>query len=196
MFIFFSNSSPPIHRPTVVLSPTLLQLFSSPSNRTLVVLPPRRSNSLRCPDNNNKSEAYLVQFSWLQALRGHWLLVAINPVREIVYYLDSLGNDWTTYPDMKKTIDTILQSFRAQRDIQVPRSRVNNISWIKVECLRHRNGVDCSYFMLKFMKETILLDRLEILSTEEGGDSRAKKLYVYHSVARPRKDAPPFVLTL
>ncbi|CAI8607967.1 unnamed protein product [Vicia faba] len=96
---------------------------------------------------------------------GHWLLVAINPVREIIYYLDSLGNDWTTYPDMKKTIDTILQSFRAQRDIQVPRSRVNNISWIKMECPRQRNGVDCGYFMLRFMKETILLDRLEIPST-------------------------------
>ncbi|XP_058766939.1 uncharacterized protein LOC131640562 [Vicia villosa] len=68
-----------------------------------------------------------------EVIDGHWLLVAINPVREIVYYLDSLDNDWTTYPNLKMTIDTVLQAFRLQRDIQVPKNRANNITWIKVQ---------------------------------------------------------------
>ncbi|XP_058739233.1 uncharacterized protein LOC131611147 [Vicia villosa] len=59
---------------------------------------------------------------------GHWLLVAINPVRE----MDSLDNDWTTYPNLKRMIDTVLQVFRSQRDIQVPKSRANNIAWLRV----------------------------------------------------------------
>ncbi|CAI8618112.1 unnamed protein product [Vicia faba] len=37
---------------------------------------------------------------------------------------------------------------------------------------------------------------VEVMQEEGGDDSRAEKLYVYRSVAGPRKDAPPFVLTL
>ncbi|KAI5406446.1 hypothetical protein KIW84_052974 [Lathyrus oleraceus] len=93
---------------------------------------------------------------------GHWLLLAINPIREIVYYLDSLGNDWTTYPDMKVLIDTVLQAFRAQRDIQTSRRGANSITWIKVACPQQRNQIDCGYFMLRFMRDTLALGRLKI----------------------------------
>ncbi|KAI5416860.1 hypothetical protein KIW84_041745 [Lathyrus oleraceus] len=64
-------------------------------------------------DNKDAEKLFFIPFN----TGGHWLLLAINPIREIVYYLDSLGNDWTTYPDMKVLIDTVLQAFRAQRDI-------------------------------------------------------------------------------
>ncbi|CAL5213452.1 unnamed protein product [Lathyrus oleraceus] len=37
---------------------------------------------------------------------------------------------------------------------------------------------------------------VEVMQEEGGDDSRAEKLYVYRSVAGPRRDAPPFVLTL
>jgi hypothetical protein len=37
---------------------------------------------------------------------GHWLLVAINPTREVVYYLNSLDHNWTTYQNMKDLVDT------------------------------------------------------------------------------------------
>ncbi|KAI5442343.1 hypothetical protein KIW84_011422 [Lathyrus oleraceus] len=93
---------------------------------------------------------------------GYWLLLAINPIREIVYYLDSLGNDWTTYPDMKVLIDTVLQAFRAQRDIQTSRRGANSITWIKVACPQQRNQIDCGYFMLRFMRDTLALGRLKI----------------------------------
>ncbi|XP_050888693.1 uncharacterized protein LOC127093834 [Lathyrus oleraceus] len=68
-------------------------------------------------DNKDAEKLFFIPFN----TGGHWLLLAINPIREIVYYLDSLGNDWTTYPDMKVLIDTVLQAFRAQRVIQTSR---------------------------------------------------------------------------
>ncbi|KAI5428784.1 hypothetical protein KIW84_033693 [Lathyrus oleraceus] len=95
---------------------------------------------------------------------GHWLLVAINPFKEIVYYLDSLHNDWTTYPAMKTKVDTIIQTVRAQRKIQVPKRKANNITWNRVECPRQRNNIDCGYYTLRFMKETLLMDRTDIPS--------------------------------
>ncbi|KAI5444682.1 hypothetical protein KIW84_013094, partial [Lathyrus oleraceus] len=58
-------------------------------------------------DNKDAEKLFFIPFN----TGGHWLLLAINPIREIVYYLDSLGNDWTTYPDMKVLIDTVLQAF-------------------------------------------------------------------------------------
>ncbi|XP_050890764.1 uncharacterized protein LOC127096210 [Lathyrus oleraceus] len=77
-------------------------------------------------DNKDAEKLFFIPFN----TGGHWLLLAINPIREIVYYLDSLGNDWTTYPDMKVLIDTVLQAFRAQRVIQTSRRVVSATFWL------------------------------------------------------------------
>ncbi|KAI5445688.1 hypothetical protein KIW84_013784 [Lathyrus oleraceus] len=36
---------------------------------------------------------------------GHWVLLAMDLSRLMVYYLDSLSGDWSKYPSMKKTVD-------------------------------------------------------------------------------------------
>ncbi|KAI5441217.1 hypothetical protein KIW84_010610 [Lathyrus oleraceus] len=36
---------------------------------------------------------------------GHWVLVAMDLSRLMVYYLDSLSGDWSKYLSMKKTVD-------------------------------------------------------------------------------------------
>ncbi|XP_058783947.1 uncharacterized protein LOC131658697 [Vicia villosa] len=95
---------------------------------------------------------------------GHWLLVAINPIREVVYFLDSLHNPISTYEAMKELVDTVIQVFRAQRGSQVPKSKANNITWIRVECPGQRNEVDCDFYMLQFMKESLLSNQIEIPS--------------------------------
>ncbi|XP_073155390.1 protein TRANSPORT INHIBITOR RESPONSE 1-like [Henckelia pumila] len=52
------------------------------------------------------------------------------------------------------------------------------------------------------MKGCMLLARkmprlnVEVIKDEESDDSQAEKVYVYRSIAGPRQDAPPFVLTL
>ncbi|KAI5385153.1 hypothetical protein KIW84_071950 [Lathyrus oleraceus] len=38
---------------------------------------------------------------------GHWVLVAMDLSRLMVYYLDSLSGDWSKYPSMKKTVDAV-----------------------------------------------------------------------------------------
>lgn len=37
---------------------------------------------------------------------------------------------------------------------------------------------------------------VEVIKDEDTDDCQANKVYVYRTVAGPRKDAPPFVLTL
>ncbi|XP_058769230.1 uncharacterized protein LOC131643101 [Vicia villosa] len=54
--------------------------------------------------------------------------------------------------------------FRAQSGNQVPKSKSNNITWIIMECPGQRNEIDCGFYMLKFMKEILLMDRIEIPS--------------------------------
>ncbi|XP_058760680.1 uncharacterized protein LOC131634023 isoform X2 [Vicia villosa] len=98
-------------------------------------------------------------------ISGHWFLVAINPIREVVYFLYSLHNDLiSTYEAMKELVDTVIQVFRAQRGSQVPKSKANNITWIRVECPEQCNEVDCGFYMLRFMKEILLLNQIEIPS--------------------------------
>ncbi|CAI8614764.1 unnamed protein product [Vicia faba] len=92
----------------------------------------------------------------------HWLLVAIDPIKEVVYYLNSVDGDWTNYPDMKLMIDTAIQVFRCQREARVRRSKSNNINWIKVQCPQQQNGIDCGYFVMRFIKEIIQLNQIEI----------------------------------
>ncbi|KAI5414838.1 hypothetical protein KIW84_040342 [Lathyrus oleraceus] len=61
-------------------------------------------------------------------------------------------------------VDTIIKTVRAQRKIQVPKRKANNITWNRVECPRQRNNIDCGYYTLRFMKETLLMDRTDIPS--------------------------------
>ncbi|KAI5412665.1 hypothetical protein KIW84_057350 [Lathyrus oleraceus] len=42
---------------------------------------------------------------------GHWVLVAMDLSRLMVYYLDSLSGDWSKYPSMKKTVDASAGKF-------------------------------------------------------------------------------------
>ncbi|CAI8602404.1 unnamed protein product [Vicia faba] len=95
----------------------------------------------------------------------HWLLLAIDPIKEVVYFLNSVDGEWTNYPAMKETVDQSIQIFRSQRDAQVPRSKSSNITWIKVQCLLQNNDVDCEYFCLRFMKEILHKNQVEIPST-------------------------------
>ncbi|KAI5422124.1 hypothetical protein KIW84_045542 [Lathyrus oleraceus] len=90
-------------------------------------------------DNKDAEKLFFIPFN----TGGHWLLLAINPIREIVYYLDSLGNDWTTYPDMKVLIDTVLQAF-GPNEISKPQggapTPLHGLKW------RVLNNIPTDYF--------------------------------------------------
>ncbi|KAI5384717.1 hypothetical protein KIW84_071648 [Lathyrus oleraceus] len=62
----------------------------------------------------------------------HWLLLAIDPLKEVVYFLNSIDGEWTNYSDMKQLVDTSIKVFRSQRQARVPRTKSSNITWIKV----------------------------------------------------------------
>ncbi|WJX73165.1 hypothetical protein P8452_56977 [Trifolium repens] len=50
----------------------------------------------------------------------------------------------------------ILQKFRSLRGARVQRSKLNNISWIRIQCPRQCNSIDCGYFVMRFMKEIVI----------------------------------------
>ncbi|XP_050890612.1 uncharacterized protein LOC127096028 [Lathyrus oleraceus] len=99
----------------------------------------------------------------------HWLLLAIDPLKEVVYFLNSIDGEWTNYPDMKQLVDTSIKVFRSQRQARVPRTKSSNITWIKVQCPLQRNGIDCGYFVMRFMREIINMNQIEIPITISHG---------------------------
>ncbi|XP_058775217.1 uncharacterized protein LOC131649473 [Vicia villosa] len=107
----------------------------------------------------NTKSLYLLPYNIIPVGR-HWLLVVIDRFKEVVYYQNSVDGEWKNYPDMKS-----IQIFRSQRKARVSRSRSSNITWIKVECAQQRNNIDCGYFVLRFMKEILHLNLIEILIT-------------------------------
>ncbi|KAI5398000.1 hypothetical protein KIW84_063708 [Lathyrus oleraceus] len=60
---------------------------------------------------------------------GHWVLVAMDLSRLMVYYLDSLPGNWSKYPSMKKTIDAAILKFRSKKNY---RNR-KDITWVRVQ---------------------------------------------------------------
>ncbi|KAI5388903.1 hypothetical protein KIW84_074529 [Lathyrus oleraceus] len=56
-------------------------------------------------DDNTTPSLYFLPFN--SGNGGHWVLVAMDLSRLMVYYLDSLSGDWSKYPSMKKTVDAI-----------------------------------------------------------------------------------------
>ncbi|XP_050873845.1 uncharacterized protein LOC127129140 [Lathyrus oleraceus] len=78
--------------------------------------------------------------------------------RLMVYYLDSLSGDWSKYPSMKKTVDAAILKFRSKKNY---RNR-KDITWIRVQCPQQNNSVDCGFFVLRFMRDIIALNRIDI----------------------------------
>ncbi|KAI5421551.1 hypothetical protein KIW84_045101 [Lathyrus oleraceus] len=54
-------------------------------------------------DDNTTPSLYFLPFN--SGNDGHWVLVAMDLSRLMVYYLDSLSGYWSKYPSMKKTVD-------------------------------------------------------------------------------------------
>ncbi|KAI5436711.1 hypothetical protein KIW84_023001 [Lathyrus oleraceus] len=89
---------------------------------------------------------------------GHWVLVAMDLSRLMVYYLDSLPGDWSKYPSMKKTVDAAILKFRSKKNY---RNR-KDITRVRVQCPQQNNSIDCGFFVLRFMRDIIALNRIDI----------------------------------
>jgi transport inhibitor response 1 len=68
----------------------------------------------------------------------------------------------------------------------------------KYESMRSLWMSDCKVTMngCRFVAQERPRLNVEVINEEGGDDSRAERVYIYRSVAGPRRDAPPFVLTL
>ncbi|KAI5402238.1 hypothetical protein KIW84_050020 [Lathyrus oleraceus] len=107
-------------------------------------------------DDNTTPSLYFLPFN--SGNGGHWLLVAMDLLRLMVYYLDSLPGDWSKYPSMKKTFDAAILKFRSKKNY---RNR-KDITWVRVQCPQQNNSIDCRFFVLRFMRDIIALNRIDI----------------------------------
>ncbi|CAI8593648.1 unnamed protein product [Vicia faba] len=90
-------------------------------------------------------------------LGKHWVLLVINLNAEVIYYMDPLNGEPTKHQNFKTKFENALQIYRANSSSKVPKvSKSKKISWQKIKCPRQINGVDCGYFVMRFMKEVIM----------------------------------------
>ncbi|KAI5427122.1 hypothetical protein KIW84_032515 [Lathyrus oleraceus] len=107
-------------------------------------------------NDNTTPSLYFLPFN--SGNGGHWVLVAMDLSRLMVYYLDSLPGNWSKYPSMKKTVDAAILKFRPKKNY---RNR-KDITWVRVQCPQQNNSIDCGFFVLRFMRDIIALNRIDI----------------------------------
>ncbi|KAI5389970.1 hypothetical protein KIW84_075329 [Lathyrus oleraceus] len=59
---------------------------------------------------------------------------------------------------MKKTVDAAILKFRSKKNY---RNR-KDITWVRVQCPQQNNSIDCGFFVLRFMRDIIALNRIDI----------------------------------
>ncbi|XP_050913862.1 uncharacterized protein LOC127128558 isoform X3 [Lathyrus oleraceus] len=114
--------------------------------------------------DNTTPNLYFLPFN--SGIGGHWVLVAMDLSRLMVYYLDSLPGDWSKYPSMKKTVDAAILKFRSKKNY---RNR-KDITWVRVQCPQQNNLIDCGFFVLRFMRDIIALNRIDIPKMERNNN--------------------------
>ncbi|KAI5439878.1 hypothetical protein KIW84_025294 [Lathyrus oleraceus] len=77
--------------------------------------------------NNTTPSLYFLPFN--SGNGGHWVLVAMDLSRLMVYYLDSLPGNWSKYPSMKKTVDAAILKFRSKKNY----CNRKDITWVRVQ---------------------------------------------------------------
>ncbi|WJX62977.1 hypothetical protein P8452_47914 [Trifolium repens] len=87
----------------------------------------------------------------------HWALLVIDPDAGIIYYLDPMATDPTRHLICKKRFENALLIYRAYNLTKpVAKSKLNRITWIRIECPQQTNTTDCGYFVMRFMKEIVM----------------------------------------
>ncbi|KAE8696020.1 hypothetical protein F3Y22_tig00110678pilonHSYRG00462 [Hibiscus syriacus] len=94
----------------------------------------------------------------------HWVLAVIDMKATSCYYLDSLGPT-NIHQQLKHVIDVAMKLYTAQSGSN---KRVS-LNWINVLCPRQSRGIECGYYVCKFMKE-IVENGLQVLVNNKNLD--------------------------
>ncbi|WJX92412.1 hypothetical protein P8452_74058 [Trifolium repens] len=102
-------------------------------------------NSFRCVERGCTNQ-------W----KVHRVLLVINlDAGNIYYYLDSLGDEPSKYESCKTKFNNALQIYHALSQTKASKSKLK-ITWKTIKCPRQTNGIDCGYFVMRFMKELVM----------------------------------------
>ncbi|XP_019167552.1 PREDICTED: uncharacterized protein LOC109163252 [Ipomoea nil] len=79
--------------------------------------------------------------------REHWLLLVINVCSRMVYVLDPLERDQDI--QLKPVVNMAFRSYMNQRG-----QRAKNLAqWKNVKCPQQPGGVECGYYVMKYMHD-------------------------------------------
>ncbi|XP_021740266.1 uncharacterized protein LOC110706629 [Chenopodium quinoa] len=137
----------------------------------------QKGDMKKIKDHNMKRSHYMVDVFKDNASKGknflapynagmHWVLCAIDPFNNIVYYFDSLHNEEEigtrkgVSEDLREIIDVALFQFRSEMEIATKLKM--DTKWKTIKCPRQSNGVDCGYYVMRYMKEIISHKRTKI----------------------------------
>ncbi|KAI5419344.1 hypothetical protein KIW84_043490 [Lathyrus oleraceus] len=96
--------------------------------------------------------------SVMNELVDRFMVVGDNTTPSLYFLPFNSGNGghWSKYPSMKKTVDAAILKFRSKKNY---RNR-KDITWVRVQCPRQNNSIDCGFFVLRFMRDIIALNLL------------------------------------
>ncbi|KAJ0771836.1 putative Ulp1 protease family catalytic domain, papain-like cysteine peptidase superfamily [Helianthus annuus] len=89
----------------------------------------------------------------------HWVLAVLDMKTYTCYYLDSIMNS-TINPVLRQIIDAAVALYAMQ-----------GVNWVKAKCSYQTGGTECSYYVLKFMKE-VVEEGIEILANDNVGEGK------------------------
>lgn len=94
---------------------------------------------------------YLAPFN----IGHHWILCLINPSECIVYYLDPLRDQGRGIEqNLCNVVDTALRLYWKQPE--------KSTTWKQIQCPQQDNNFDCGYYVLRFMREIIDHQKIQI----------------------------------
>ncbi|KAI5393255.1 hypothetical protein KIW84_060393 [Lathyrus oleraceus] len=112
-------------------------------------------------DDNITPSLYFLPFN--SGNGGHWVLVAMDLSRLMVYYLDSLSGDWSKYPSMKKTVDAQITIHLGKNPTFHNRSK----------------HIDVRYHCIRDVLDAKLLELAKVYTYDNGYDMMTKALPIW-----------------
>ncbi|XP_021747784.1 uncharacterized protein LOC110713633 isoform X5 [Chenopodium quinoa] len=104
-----------------------------------------------------KEKVYLAPYN----AGRHWILCVIDPEADVVYYLDPLRKENCPIgDDLRSVVETALLIY--QNQVVGSKKVKKSTTWSKIQCPRQNNGVDCGYYVLRFMRDIIAHNQPQI----------------------------------
>lgn len=86
----------------------------------------------------------------------HWVLVAINTKKEIIYFMDpACITNATDYKKVKALVETAMKTFRTHNKKSYTMTMFQSFRWMNIQCPKQAldDGIYCAYYVGCFIED-------------------------------------------